>query len=164
MIDRQLQITPHFRLGELVKDPAVLDLPVEVITNLQRACILVEAIRFHLGLPVVVHSSYRSPQKNDTVGGVHESDHLTGSAIDFHVVAGHGMTWESNTKEAFQYARAKLAGKFGQLILEDHRATLADPEALWVHISIPTGKHPGFGDRSAVLLSPAPGKYEAPSA
>jgi hypothetical protein len=159
LIDRHALATPHFRYGELLKDPRVHELPVEVIGNLQRTCMLLEAVRFHLGLPLNVHSSYRSPDQNERAGGARESDHLSGSAIDFSAAAGHGMTWEANTKAAFDFARAHLGGRFGQLILEDHRSFLADPEKLWVHISLPSAKHPGTGDAASLLLSPRPGVY-----
>ena len=161
MIDRLRLVTPHFRLGELVVGWEPDSIPTDVMLNLEHTCILLEAIRFHFGLPMVIDSGYRSRERNAGAKGVRQSDLLSGSAADFKVRAGHGMSWEANTKAAFEFARTHLGGKFGQLILEDHRTALGDAEALWVHIAIPSLKHPGFGDVSAVLYSPAPDVYQA---
>jgi len=158
MIDRETHLSPHFTLDELLPQ-GLAELPGDVRERLTSLCVLLEAIRFHFGLPIIVHDAYRLPEHNAVIGGVHESDHLTGRAADFHVTAGGGFTWEQNTVAAFRFLRDQMAGRFGQIILEDHREHLNKPGKLWVHVALPTERHPGHDDLAAVLLSTIPGQY-----
>lgn len=158
------RLSEHFTLDELVPTgTAESAVPMDVAFHLAKlATTLLEPVRGRFGLPVRVHSGWRPPARNAAAGGVKASDHLTGRAADFHVVDGNGQTWEANTIAAFEYLRTDMAGAFGQLILEDHRVFLANPGKLWVHVAIPSPKHPGDGtDPNAVLLSSRPGHYEA---
>ena len=160
MIDRGLLLSPHFALGELI--PADCDfVPADVAANLEALCAALELPRVYMNLPFAIHHNggYRPPPVNAGAGGVKDSDHLYGRAADFNVSAGHGMTWQANTKAAFLWCARELRGRYGQLILEDQREALADPGKLWVHYALPSTKHPGTGDASALLYSPAPGKY-----
>jgi hypothetical protein len=69
------------------------------------------------------------------------------------------MTWEEATMDAYHWFRSHKAGQFGQIILEDHRDHYQNPGKLWVHVSIPSPKHPGKEDINAMLISHAPGHY-----
>lgn len=162
MIDRMRKISPHFSLGEMLP-PELDSVPDEVVENLTHLAMLLEAVRWHFGVPVVVHDAYRPAGHNVSVGGVPTSDHLTGRAGDFHVAASAGRTWEENTVAAFDFIRRDLAGRFGQAILEDHRKHYGQPGKLWVHLSVPSPKHSGTGDAAAVLVSRAPDHYEVPA-
>lgn len=50
---------------------------------------VLDPIREHVGLPVIITSGFRCPALNELVGGKGSSQHLTGQAADFTVL---GMT------------------------------------------------------------------------
>lgn len=157
------RLSEHFALGEfLPKGIREADVPEAVALHLSKlAGSVLEPVREHFGLTVWITSGYRPPALNAaTAGSSRTSDHQSGRAADFYVVAGNGQAWEANTQAAFEFIRTDLAGAFGQLILEDHRAFLGKPGRLWVHVAIPSPKHPGDGsDPDAVLYSYAPATY-----
>ena len=161
MIDRQNKLTPSFRLGEFVPDK-VDDVPPWILGELTDLCAeLLEPIRAHMGGPLIIHSGWRPEEVNIKAGGVQGSDHIHGRAADFHVTGSLDIPWTEQTLAAFHWARVFLAGRYGQIILEDHRKSLGVPTKLWVHIANPSQKHPGTGhDPNSVLVSREPGKYE----
>ena len=82
-------LTPHFRLSEFSRsataDSHGIDnsVPKELIPSLKNLCEQVlEPLREHFGIPVVISSGYRCPQLNKAVGGVPNSQHLKGEAAD----------------------------------------------------------------------------------
>lgn len=159
-MDRKQKLSRHFDLGEFVpKD--VDDCPAWIASSLQDLCTdLLEPIRNKMGGALIIHSGWRPPDKNRSVGGVSDSDHVNGRAADFHVTGNADKSWIERTNEAFHWARETLNGRYGQIILEDHRKFLGDPGKLWVHIASPSVKHPGTGrDVNAVLVSLEPKKY-----
>ena len=84
-----MQLSPHFSLAELtVSDTArrlgVPNLPLPPhMENLRVTAHRMEAVRSILGRPIVPTSGYRSPEVNRLVGGVANSDHALGWAVDF---------------------------------------------------------------------------------
>lgn len=50
-----------------------------------RLVMVLQSIRSYFGVPVVIHSAYRTPQYNDKVGGVAHSQHCYGTAADITV-------------------------------------------------------------------------------
>lgn len=156
-----MRLSPHFQLAELI--PAGMpfdDVPAHVLDNLTRLVVtILEPLRQEMGVPVVINSGWRPPVLNQQAGGVRHSDHLTGSAADFHVMDGNDESWELNTMGAYHWIKSHLMGKFGQLILEDHRHAEGEPGRLWVHVALPTERHPGIGPNT-LLVSFEPGKYE----
>ena len=155
-------LTEHFTLEELLRPHTPLaSVPQDVRENLERLALdILEPVRVAFDLPVVVSSGYRPYAYNIAIGGAKASDHVFGRAADFRVADGP-HPWETNTLNAFHLIRTNLVGRFGQLILEDHRIVLANPGKLWVHVAIPSAKHPGDGtDSAAMLFSPAPNVYE----
>ena len=76
---------------------------------------VVQPIRDHWG-PVIITSGFRNKQLNEAVGGVPDSQHTTGEAVDF-VVPGH------DHKKIAEWIVDNL--EFDQLILEPS----------WIHIS-----------------------------
>ena len=159
----ELKLSTHFDLEEFLPAGVVAsDVPVDVLKNLQTlAETILEPVREHYNVPVSIHSGWRPPAKNTATGGAVHSDHLTGCAADFHVSDSDLSPWETNTLSAFDWIRTALDGAYGQLIREDHRRHYGDPGKLWVHVAIPTAKHPGIvGDPNRVLISPAPKQFE----
>ena len=71
------QLSAHFKVREFAcgdGSDAVLVAP--------RLVMVLETIRAHFGVPVVVHSAYRTPQYNAKVGGAEHSQHCYGTAAD----------------------------------------------------------------------------------
>jgi hypothetical protein len=84
------QLTEHFTLEEMIAsdtaDACDIDNtpPPEVVDELRKTAELLEKVRSALGdVPVTVTSGYRCEDLNDEVGGVANSQHMTGQAADF---------------------------------------------------------------------------------
>jgi hypothetical protein len=160
MSHRDEPVSPNLLLHELLPEGWDGSVPPDVLGNLlEWADQIFEPARALLGHPIKVTSAWRPAPRNQKVGGVKTSDHVEGKAGDLQVVQ-TVEDWEGETVRLFHLIRTRLAGRFGQLILEDHRAALKNPRKLWVHVSLPTAKHPGHDDPSAVLFSPRPGVFE----
>lgn len=90
---------------------------------------LMEPVRSARG-PVLVHSGFRYPELNKTVGGSPVSQHCAGQACDFNVV---GRFDPALIEEDFQWIWRRSGLKVHQLIYEN----------TWIHISLPTGDNDG---------------------
>jgi hypothetical protein len=176
-----MKLTPHFSLAEFL--PPKIAAPAEIVANLEQLAVeLLEPLRVAMNLRVFVTSGWRptdaKKREEDHKAGIfRQYDHLDGNAADIYVAAGtpgwtpdpaisnawrdYPTTWEWNTQAGFHWLRMNRSGHFGQIILEDHRVRLANPRRLWVHVASVTHKHPGHDDPLAILVSPAPGKYDA---
>lgn len=118
-------LSPHFTLEELTisQEAARRGLDnrptLEALQNLPKLAQLLEAVRMHLGVPVIISSGYRSKAVNDAVGGAPSSQHLLGQAADF-IAPGFGspVTVACHLQE-------QASVDFDQLI----------QEGAWVHIS-----------------------------
>jgi hypothetical protein len=84
------QLTEHFTLEEFTAsetaDQCGIDNtpPPEVIEQLQKTADLLELVRTALGdVDIFVTSGYRCEELNEEVGGVANSQHMTGQAADF---------------------------------------------------------------------------------
>jgi uncharacterized protein YcbK (DUF882 family) len=77
-----LQITKNFNIGEMEYydkvPPELLNNAKEVLTNLQ-------VLRDACGKSITIMSGYRSPERNETVGGATKSQHMSGNACDIKV-------------------------------------------------------------------------------
>jgi hypothetical protein len=121
-----VNLSNHFTLDEFTtsQNAARLGLdnnpPPEVIERLKRTALGLEMVRALLGAPIHINSGYRSPVVNRAVGGVANSQHVTGEAADI-ICPGFGTPAE--------VVRAIVASKgipFDQCILEFNS---------WCHIS-----------------------------
>jgi len=88
----------------------------------------IQKIRDYWG-PVIVTSGYRNPLVNQLVGGVADSQHMHGQAVDFYV-PGH------NLKKIFEWCVDNL--KYDQIILYNS----------WIHISYVSEKQ----NRNEVII------------
>ena len=77
-----LQVTKNFNISEMEYynkvPPNLLDNAKEVLTNLQ-------ALRDACGKSITIMSGYRSPERNEAVGGATKSQHMEGNACDIKV-------------------------------------------------------------------------------
>lgn len=87
----------------------------EIINNLNHTLQRLNEIREGYGKPITISSGYRCPELNKLVGGVENSKHLTGLAVD--------LVWDSDLVE---YIIGNC--KFDKLIREKSGNTK------WIHI------------------------------
>jgi hypothetical protein len=118
-------LSPHFTLEELTSSQAAVRLSLsnaptmEALQNLPKLALLLEAVRTHLAVPVIVSSGFRSKAVNDAVGGAPSSQHLTGQAADF-IAPGFG-----SPVTVCSHLMDQPSVDYDQLICE----------GTWVHIS-----------------------------
>ena len=77
-------LSPHFRLGEFVNMKKYPDNTptMQHVANMTYGCLmLLEPARQAVG-PIIINSGYRNPRVNTLVGGVRNSQHLLGQAVD----------------------------------------------------------------------------------
>lgn len=87
-----IQLTRHFMLSEFINSSTAAahgidNTPsLDVVSNLQYLCReVLEPLREWINEPVVISSGYRCPKLNKAVGGVSNSQHLSGEAADIHL-------------------------------------------------------------------------------
>ena len=82
--DGEKRLTRHFKVKEFAcsdgSDPIFIARALPLV---------LEYIRTRVGKPVVINSAYRTPGKNQAVGGAVHSQHLYGTAADLGAVAGY---------------------------------------------------------------------------
>ncbi len=144
------RLSPHFTLGELTKtNTKIENVPNEAqVENLKRLCGWLEMLRSEYnrrygGLspnpslsregsrdqeePIIINSGYRSEAVNKAVGGVAGSNHLTGCAVDIHVLG---------KEQAIRYACILLdiadesQEDFDELLIEQ------SAKSLWIHFAV----------------------------
>lgn len=105
----------------------------EVKENLEKLCKLVlQPIRNKYGRAITVTSGYRCPKLNTAVGGVKNSQHLTGQAADIKCTGTTKAVLFNLIKDMINKGEIKV----GQLIWE--YGTKKEPN--WIHVSLPYKK------------------------
>lgn len=66
--------------------------------NLARTLTVLDQLRSDLGVPIVITSSYRDPDYNICVGGVGDSQHSSGRAVDFVARGGNAAQWAAKLR------------------------------------------------------------------
>jgi len=72
------QISKNFNLQEFEcthKDHRHIRINEDLVNKLQE-------LRDYLGVPLIINSAYRCPERNSQVGGATRSQHLLGNAVD----------------------------------------------------------------------------------
>ena len=123
-----LQLSPHFKLSEFTRsrtaEAAGIDnrIPEALIPNLVTLCeAVLEPLRQHAGKPITISSGYRCPRLNALVGGVANSQHLSGEAADLHLPSlAVGREW-------FNWIATHCS--YDQLLWERRGSTR------WIHVS-----------------------------
>lgn len=89
---KDFQLSPHFKFSDFKRSETAkvhgIDnhVPSALIPNLSTLCLeVLEPLRQHFNCPIIIGSDYRSPQLNTLVGGVKNSQHMTGEAADIHI-------------------------------------------------------------------------------
>lgn len=77
-----MQVTKNFKLSELEFSDQV---PPELIANAVELLQNLQVIRDHFQKPIIVISGYRSPTRNEAVGGAKKSQHMEAKAADIKI-------------------------------------------------------------------------------
>lgn len=134
-----MKLSEHFDLSEFTRSSVAernhidnrIDLSVPsgqtVLANLKNLCEQVlEPLRRHFGVPVVISSGYRSPALNRAVGGVPTSQHRKGEAADI-VLPPALSSNPSVLRDWFDWLHANT--HYDQLIWEKSGSKT------WIHVS-----------------------------
>lgn len=98
--------------------------PAQIVVNLTYLCEhVLQPLRDHENKPIHVSSGYRCPVLNAAVGGVANSQHMTGEAVD---IQSSGDKKRDN--ERFAWMMNNL--DFDQLIMEHNKSGV-----YWIHVS-----------------------------
>lgn len=126
MIQLDIQLTEHFTLRELCQSKTaaahkIPNIPLEChIMRLRNVCErALEPARQHFGIPFIVSSGYRCEPVNRLVGGVKNSQHIAGEAVDFVPLA--------FLQEVWAWMREHV--EYDQLLLE------CIGGKTWIHVS-----------------------------
>lgn len=93
VLDSNISVTEHFRLYEFFRSETADSTKLtnfphtwiklsEVLTNIDHVARFLEYARQMLKKPIVITSGYRCPELNKLVGGVFNSAHMDGLAVD----------------------------------------------------------------------------------
>lgn len=122
----EMKLTPNFTLAEATKTSQPFDNSPDNdadLATIRRTAQRMEDIRILFGSrPIIVNSWYRSTAVNNAVGGVPDSQHKLGEAVDFNV---KGL---SHIDVATMLKQHMAVLGIDQLILEP----------TWVHVSFCT--------------------------
>ena len=76
-----MKASKHFKFSEFdCKNGEPV--PVEFYDNVKELAKNLEVLRYYFGKPIIINSSYRSPEHNKAIGGVSNSQHLKAKASD----------------------------------------------------------------------------------
>lgn len=129
----------YFTLYELLQSHTAVvrkieNIPTwEQVENLNRLAVeILDPVRLHYGMPVVVTSGFRSDALNKAVNGSKGSQHKEGAAAD--------ITAKENTK-----ARNKLLFELMVAMVKQGIITVGqlinEKNYSWIHVSLPNAKH-----------------------
>ena len=76
-----MKLTKNFSLSEFACNDGS-EFPLDVIENIKELAINLQILRDYIAMPITINSGYRSPAHNAKIGGVKNSQHLTGMAGD----------------------------------------------------------------------------------
>jgi len=123
-VDPMTKLSRDFSLAEfLVTATGVENVPSSRAIRQLRYLVnsILQPLRDHLGMPIVVSSGYRNQAVNAQVGGVDNSQHLTGNACDISV--------EGYTPQMLIDVIQGIGLPYDQLIAEDRDGVK------WLHLS-----------------------------
>lgn len=133
-----MQLTKHFTLDEFIESPTARRLgiteqftpPQKIIDNIKKLADILEKARVLAKTPFDITSGYRCPKLNKAVGGVANSAHLTGLAVD--IAFGSDRTRAKKILDALIAAGFKRIGLGWNFIHVDIDTTKSWP-ACWLY-------------------------------
>ena len=94
MVNENMRLTNNFSLEEFERSDTAKRLGIDnhvpqfAIARLRTLCEKVlQPVRDHFGVPIIITSGYRCPDLNDAVKGATSSQHMKGEAADFYINA-----------------------------------------------------------------------------
>ena len=127
----------HFSIEELYASDTAKRLGIDNTPSVQKmihlvylAAYVLEPLRVAMNRPIHISSGYRCEKLNKAVGGVYNSQHLKGQAVDIDIEGDMEFG-----KKVFNYIKDHLP--FDQLIWEHNKSG-----TYWVHVSF---VFPDFG-------------------
>ena len=154
-----IQLSEHFKLSEFTRSATATARKIdntpsqEVISNLKALCQnVLEPLRAYANesspskgdkrgaVPIIIGSGYRSPALNKAVGGVKNSQHMTGEAADIRI-----PEYDFTGKQDQRYTNTDILDRwftwimnncdYDQLIKET-----TDRRIYWIHVSCRANK------------------------
>lgn len=137
-----IKLSKNFRLSEFAKSETAARMglnnypPKSVINNLKNLCeTVLQPLRSHFGVPIVISSGYRCAALNAAVGGVPNSQHKFGEAADIHIPLMDVVLQDGKKHTDREIATRWLEWirdntDFDQLILETSNGM-----DFWIHVS-----------------------------
>lgn len=125
------KITDNFTWGEATKGLTRIPENPTTFSYIKMAANELQVFRNRYGKPFVIQSWYRDPKTNAAVGGASNSLHLSGLAIDFHIV-GYNM-------KQFYQENSNFPGGLGYYPNSGHwchidfRNLIGKPKARWIN-------------------------------
>jgi zinc D-Ala-D-Ala carboxypeptidase len=128
-----MKLSEHFDLGEFTRSDyakrnGIKNMPnPEQTDNLRELCVnVLEPIRKHFQIPILISSGFRSKELNNAIGGAKNSQHVSGEAVDIdHDLSANVVS----NRMIFDFIKSNLT--FDQMIWEFGTSTNPD----WVHVS-----------------------------
>jgi uncharacterized protein YcbK (DUF882 family) len=124
-----MRLSKNFTLEEFERSDTAKRLKIDnhvpqfAVPRLRTLCEKVlQPVRDHFGVPIIITSGYRCPDLNDAVKGATSSQHMKGEAADFKIRA-------QNIKLYDIYLWMVDNLQFDQLIWE------VRPNSKWIHVS-----------------------------
>lgn len=147
---RELRLSQHFTLYETLHSSKATELGIQnmpatgTMAAIVHAAQGMERVRAALdSKPVIVNSWYRNPAVNAAVGGVTNSDHLSGYAVDFRCPAFGGVTAVCRAIEAAGIDYDQLIWEYGRWV---HISFAPAMRGQTLHIDTGTGYRLGLPD------------------
>lgn len=89
-MDRNEYLTPNFKFGEfwsgdVRKGARSIEPPAKYVNRIIAMAEELQVVRDYIGSPIIITSAYRTPDWNKRVGGVKNSYHTQGLAVDIKV-------------------------------------------------------------------------------
>ena len=142
-----MRLTEHFKLSEFTNSSTATARGIDntpneqQIANLKRICEeILEPLLAFAGQPIIIGSGFRCPALNKAVGGVKNSQHMTGEACDIRLPRTPYVDWGDNlahTDMSVAYRWLDFLEHhtdFDQLILEHSHGEY------WIHVSCRANK------------------------